>query len=32
VEEDEYEAIGGAVRDAAQKLRSRLGLEQPVAY
>ena len=32
VEEDEYEGIGGAVRDAAAKLRSRLGLEQPVAH
>jgi IclR family acetate operon transcriptional repressor len=32
VEEDEYEGIGGAVRDAAAELRSRLGLEQPVAH
>jgi DNA-binding IclR family transcriptional regulator len=32
VEEDEYESIGGAVRDAAAKLRAQLGLEQPVAH
>jgi len=32
VEEDEYEGIGGAVRDAAADLRARLGLEQPVAH
>lgn len=31
VEESDYDSIGGAVRDAAAKLRSRLGLEQPVA-
>lgn len=31
VDEDEYETVGGAVRDAAAELRARLGLEQPVA-
>jgi IclR family transcriptional regulator, acetate operon repressor len=31
VDEDDYESIGGAVRDAAADLRARLGLEQAVA-
>ena len=31
VDETDYDAIGGAVRDAAAELRKRLGLEQPVA-
>lgn len=30
VDESDYESVGGAVRDAAARLRTRLGLEQPV--
>ncbi|OJU82796.1 MAG: hypothetical protein BGO11_02465 [Solirubrobacterales bacterium 70-9] len=30
VDEADYDSVGGAVRDAAAKLRARLGLEQPV--
>jgi IclR family acetate operon transcriptional repressor len=32
VDETDYDTVGGAVRDAAAELRSRLGLEQPVAH